>query len=524
MGAVLLALVHLPRPAAAASTYLCTGYAACQQDGYSHFGYKKAGRKMWWRMYSGHNCTNYVAYRLVKGGMSRERPWSGTGMAYNWGRAKSGITDRTPMVGAVAWWKKNAPGVGSSGHVAYVEKVISRTRIIISEDSWSGDFHWRRLTKSSGSWPTGFIHFDDRAVEAQTRPAIAGEPAVGRALTASTGRWTPAATHRFQWLADGRPIAGATRATFTPTPLLRGKRLSVRVDATRKGYVDGKATSLQTARVARGTMAATAKPTLTGTVRVDEVIEVRPAAWSPTPDSVTLRWFADGEPIRGESGRRLHLTQRHIGAKVTVRMTARTEGYRASALTSAATVPVAAGRFDISEPFALAGVLRMGQRLSVSRGVFEPAKADVSYAWLRDGKVVSGATGPSYPLGVDDVGRRISARVTLRHPGYRDRTVVLAADGRVRTTPSVRVAADGRPGKAVVRVRVAAPGVATPTGRVTVRIGKREVVGRLEDGRVRLVLDGLSAGTRKVRVVYAGTEVVRAGRAVTTVDVPRKSK
>ena len=118
---------------------------------------------MWWRMYSGHNCTNYVAYRLVKGGMSPERPWDSTGMAYNWGRANRSITDDTPMVGAVAWWEAG-DSVGSSGHVAYVQQVVSNRKIVISEDSWSGDFHWRVIRKRGGGWPTGFIHFDDREV------------------------------------------------------------------------------------------------------------------------------------------------------------------------------------------------------------------------------------------------------------------------------------------------------------------------------------------------------------------------
>ena len=29
---------------------------------------------MYWRMYAGHNCTNYVAYRLIQTGMPDSRP------------------------------------------------------------------------------------------------------------------------------------------------------------------------------------------------------------------------------------------------------------------------------------------------------------------------------------------------------------------------------------------------------------------------------------------------------------------
>ena len=128
MAVVLILLPPVTSPASAASTYLCTGYVGCKDAGYSNFGYRAASTKMYWRMYSGHNCTNYVAYRLISGGMSAERPWSGTGMAYNWGPANRSITNQTPMVGAVAWWKKNAPGAGSSGHVAFVQRVLSATQ------------------------------------------------------------------------------------------------------------------------------------------------------------------------------------------------------------------------------------------------------------------------------------------------------------------------------------------------------------------------------------------------------------
>ena len=192
------------------------------------------------------------------------------------------------MVGAVAWWRRNVPGAGSSGHVAYVEKVLSPTRIVISEDSWSGTFHWRRISRSGSGWPTGFIHFKDRRVEIQSRPAVTGEPAVGQLLVASSGRWSVSSKHTFQWLADGKRIRGATAARFTPGPGLQGRRLSVRVTASRRGYLTGATTSRQTARVARGHMEIAGTPEITGTVRVGEVLSVHGAAWSPRADSRTI--------------------------------------------------------------------------------------------------------------------------------------------------------------------------------------------------------------------------------------------
>jgi surface antigen len=511
----------MPPAAHASSTYLCTSYSGCSGDGYSHFGYRSAGKRMWWQMYAGHNCTNYVAYRLVRGGMSPTRPWSGSGMAYNWGHAKRGITDQRPMVGAVAWWGRNVPGAGSSGHVAYVEKVLSSTRIVISEDSWSGDFHWRRITKAGSGWPTGFIHFDDRKVAIRSGPAISGRPAVGERLVATAGQWSVPSAHTFRWLADGKRIRGATSRRFTPGPELRGRRLSVRVTASQRGYLDGAATSALTRSVARGHLDTLTAPSITGRTRVGEVLKARAGTWSPRPDSTTVRWFAGGEPIRGERNKRLVLRPSQLGQRISVRMIAHRDGYRSSAVTSARTDRVATGRFDITSPFTMGGHPRLGGSLSVRQGEFSPSRAAMTYTWLRDGKAISGATGTTYVPGLRDVGERISVKVHLSAPAYRDRTVRVSADGLVTTRPNLSVWTSGRPGRAIVRLEVTAPGVRTPGGLATVRIGDHKATGRFVDGRLRVVLDNLGSGLRKVRIHYAGTDIVQAQSLVTTVRVPR---
>ena len=112
------------------------------------------------------------------------------------------ITDQVPSVGAIAWWGRYSNGSGSAGHVAYVERVVSSTEIIISEDSWGGTFHWRRILKSSGRWPTGFIHFTDKRLEVTEQPSVLGEPKVGTALRVDPGTFSPAAKRTIQWLVD----------------------------------------------------------------------------------------------------------------------------------------------------------------------------------------------------------------------------------------------------------------------------------------------------------------------------------
>ncbi len=149
----------LPPAAHGTSTLLCKGVVACNLAGRSDAGYAALGIVSYWNQTPGHNCTNYVAYRLTHNGRLVARPPE-TGSAYTWGDAarKVGVpVNDSPRVGAVAWWTAAAIGT-SSGHVAYVEEVRADGSIVLSEDNLGGDFDWRHLTRGAG-WPSGFIHY-----------------------------------------------------------------------------------------------------------------------------------------------------------------------------------------------------------------------------------------------------------------------------------------------------------------------------------------------------------------------------
>ena len=157
--AAMMVLSATPAEAASNST-LCKGFRDCGNEERSHAGYAKVYKRSFWNMRAGHNCTNYVAYRMTHGRLVSRPP--GANDAGTWGRAARAAghkVDRTPKVGAVAWWSARRGGGGKVGHVAYVEAVRSDGSIIISEDHLGGTFMWRRLTKKSKSWPTRFIHF-----------------------------------------------------------------------------------------------------------------------------------------------------------------------------------------------------------------------------------------------------------------------------------------------------------------------------------------------------------------------------
>ncbi|MFV0128700.1 hypothetical protein ACLGI4_13440 [Streptomyces sp. HMX112] len=88
------------------------------------------------------------------------------------------------------------------------------------------------------------------APRATTRPSVSGTAKAGRTLTANRGVWTPAPTsYGYQWYANGRAIAGATKSTFVLTRAQRGLRITVKATAHRTGHHSGTAYSVPTAAV-----------------------------------------------------------------------------------------------------------------------------------------------------------------------------------------------------------------------------------------------------------------------------------
>jgi surface antigen len=504
-----------------ASAYLCTGYVACAEAGYSHAGYRGVSGQMFWRMYSGHNCTNYAAYRMVKSGLPNTRPWSGGGNASQWGLEMSKITDGKPVVGSIAWWRANAPGTGSSGHVAYVEQVVSSTEIVISEDSWGGDFHWRRLRKEDGRWPSGFVHFNDKVLTNTARPVVTGTPKVGVPLTATAGTWKPAGTYAFQWYANGVPVPGATAAKFVPAAAHLGKKISVKVTAKRAGYAPAAAAQAPAEKVAAGDLLYSGAPVISGVPEVDQVLTVSAGAWKPNPSATTVQWYAGPTPIRGATTWSLRLGQEQIDQQVTAIVTAKAPGYAQKRVKARPTPAIFAGTIEFTRPFALAGVARTGRTLTVTPGAYAPADATVRYAWLRDGVAIPGAVGSSYDLQPADVGSRVSVVVRLDRPSYRSAATELWSAARVLTPSALRIRATGAVRKAFVVVRVAAPGVSSPGGFATVRIGAKKVVGKVVDGRLRVVVADLVPGWHTVRVRYGGHRYALPTAAAAKVFVNR---
>jgi len=133
--------------------------------------------------------------------------------------------------------------------------------------------------------------FEVSALNRQTLNPVAkitGKVKVGQTLKLLPGTWP--ATHKltYSWLADGKPIAGATKNTFKLTIAQAGKRITAAVTGTRATYYPIAVSTPLTATVTGGTLTA-GKVRITGTAKVGQILTADPGVWKDTP-TLTYTW------------------------------------------------------------------------------------------------------------------------------------------------------------------------------------------------------------------------------------------
>jgi hypothetical protein len=261
-------------------------------------------------------------------------------------------------------------------------------------------------------------------------PVVTGKPEIGQTLTLTPGTWTAGAALKYQWIANGQFIAGATGPTLTLTSAHVGKKITAAVSGSLDGYRPTSRYSAATAAVTDMVVTNTMAPGVTGSRTKFSTLTARPGTWNPGGVSLSYEWLRNGQSIAGATASTYRLTAADVGQRVTVRVYATKPGYVKSYATAAEGGPVADLYVTSSQNAALSGTSVVGYTLRVTAGTWTTGTA-VSYRWLRDGQAISGATGSSYTLTKADAGRRISAVVTGAKRDYVTRTTTSAATGAV---------------------------------------------------------------------------------------------
>ena len=251
-------------------------------------------------------------------------------------------------------------------------------------------------------------------VTKSAQPTISGDTKVASVLTAVPGAWTAGATFKYQWFADGVAISGATKSTLKLALADLGKTFSVEVTGSKSGYAKVVETSAATGKVTEGEFSAPT-PTISGTIQVGKVLNSARGYWG-SDVTFEYQWFADGVAIDGATNWQFTVKPEQVGKKLTVRVTGSKPGYTTTSMTSAATVAVAPGALTAKVP-TISGTIQVGKVLNSARGVWTSGST-FEYQWFANGVAIEGATKWQFTVKPEQVGKKLTVRVTGSKPGY----------------------------------------------------------------------------------------------------------
>lgn len=262
------------------------------------------------------------------------------------------------------------------------------------------------------------------AFSAAPTPTITGTPTVGQTLTAVPGVWTPTPRLAYQWLRNGAPISGATRATYRIVLADSGQLLSVRITATLSNYPTTVRVSSAAGPVAASFSTAPV-PTISGVLGVGQTLTANPGTWAPVPQSLAYQWMANGTDIAGATASTFVLASEHVGARLSVRVRASSAGFLTTDRVSAQTAAIPGPLLTASGPQVITGSASLGQTLSADLSIWGDGVAH-TIVWRRGTATIAGATTSSYTLTPADVGQRISVAVTGSKSGFMPLTLTSA--------------------------------------------------------------------------------------------------
>jgi len=254
-------------------------------------------------------------------------------------------------------------------------------------------------------------------------PVVTGSAVAGGLLTVNSGEWAPSANLSYQWKRNGTDISGATQRSYTVTQADAGATLSVAVTGSGQGFNAVTVTSAGTA-VALTPFTTTPVPTITGTARVGSTVTAVPGAWAPAA-SFTYQWKRNGVNIAGATAATYLVQQADATTNLTVSVTGSAAGYIATTRNSGA-LPIPASAFVSAPAPGITGTVAVGNTLTGLVGTWSPS-ATFTYAWLRNGSPIAGATDSTYTLVEADGGQYITFRVTGAAAGYETTTRISGA-------------------------------------------------------------------------------------------------
>jgi alpha-tubulin suppressor-like RCC1 family protein len=256
---------------------------------------------------------------------------------------------------------------------------------------------------------------------------ITGSALIGSVLTGVPGSWPAGAQLAYAWLKNGSPISGATTTSLTLTEAMNGSTIQFQVTGTAAGYATAKSVSAATSQVAYPSIPVQGTPKITSSlssVRVGAVLTVNVGTWAEGVQT-TIDWKVDGQSVQN-SGTTLEVTSQMQGKVISVVVAATKSGF-ATATKTVATKAVAKGQILKTRELTIGadGSYSVGAILGLNWGsspdpMLEDLDYSIRYVWKVNGVVIADATDSQYQIRQSDLGKKLSASITLSMPGYED--------------------------------------------------------------------------------------------------------
>lgn len=385
------------------------------------------------------------------------------------------------------------------------------------------------IAKPSGALITATAKFKLTPI-----PKIIGTPEVGSWLTVDIGKWDAGAKLKIQWQRNYvYDIKGATKTRYLVTTADLGKKLTVTVTATKKGYSthssgsdevypvpkgatpapapSGQPSARPTPSptIALGKLANTPIPSIVGNPVVGSELQALSGNWDAGVQ-LTYQWFRNATPILGATGVKYVVASEDVGATIKVSTTGSKVGFSTVQRVSAPTRAVSAGTtplLDIpttSKPVVV-GKAEVGSELTVETGAWSSGVA-LSIQWLRNGQPISGASSRTYKLSTLDLAARVSASVVGSMPGYKSVGLVSDPTAEISTAKFAEI---GSP---------AISGDASVGSVLTVSVGKWDKAAQL---KIQWLVNGSPvSGANALTYTVKSTEIgTNVGVSVTATSV-----
>lgn len=363
--------------------------------------------------------------------------------------------------GTVTSYQWNVDGQKVSGATARLFTIPASAaghRVSVTETGTARGYQAATVTSDDLTVAAGKISTREQA-------RVTGTFRVGRTVRAIDGTYSPSGTTTaYAWTVDGVPIPGATSSSLLLTPDLAGRLVQPVLTVTAPARSPLTVEVPVPGPVAPGLLRRDAAAVVTGAAATGSTVRAQGGRYTPTARE-ELTWLLDSRPVG--SGAAYTVPASAVGKRLVLRATARAQGYE-DLVTHVVVGTVRAGTVPVTTAPAVAGVAKVGNRLTVTAGAYAVPGARVTRQWLRDGVPLPHATSSSYLLTADDKGARISVRSTVTASGYA--TLRLVTKGVVVRAGTIAVVHGPTvSGRAKVGARLTAGAPVVSTAGVTTR-------------------------------------------------------